>query len=306
MNGQCKSTLSGLALLVRVVVAVLCVAPAASPAAEAAAPAPKLQALIITGHQNTEHDWRGMEVILRRMLEETGRFEVRVTEEFRGATDETLAPYDVVLINFHGKDRLLDPGEIRWGERAERALFDFVKSGKGVVVYHSSFAMGDPSWPEFEHMAGAMLRFDAGSRRNPALDFPVDIVDRDDPITHGLRPQYVDVIDDMYVSMRWAPGEAIHVLATAFDDPKAYDAKAWPPRNYPLKLPARVEDLPGFGKVHPVVWTKRYGQGRVYGFTLGHGPESMARPFIIGLLTRGTEWAATGQVTIPLPPLALR
>jgi hypothetical protein len=291
----------------RALLALFLCSPVLALAGEAAPVAPpKVHVLLVTGHQNTEHDWRGMESIIRTMLEGTGRFDVKVTEEFRGATDETLAPYDVVVINFHGKDRLIDPGEIRWGERAERALFDFVKSGKGVVVYHSSFAMGDPSWPEFEHMAGAMLRFDAGSRRNPALDFPVDIVDRDDPITQGLRPQYLDVIDDMYVSMRWAPGEDIHVLATAFDDPKAYDAKAWPPKNYPLKLPARVEDLPGFGKVHPVVWTKHYGKGRVYGFTLGHGPESMARPFIIGLFTRGTEWAATGQVTVPLPPLALR
>lgn len=266
----------------------------------------KIQVLLITGHQNTEHDWRLMEGILRKTLEDAGRFEVRVTEEFRGATDETLAPYDVVVINYHGKDRLLDPGEIRWGDRAERALFDFVKAGKGVVVYHASFAMGEPSWPEFEHMAGAVLRFDAVSRRNPAADFPVDIVDLDNPITQGLRPQYIDVTDDMYVSMRWAPGEDIHVLATGYDDPKAYGANTWPPKNYPLKLPARVKDLPGFAKTHPLVWTKTYGKGRVYAFTLGHGPESMARPFIVGLFTRGTEWAATGQVTIPVPQLAAR
>ena len=270
------------------------------------APAKKIQVLLITGHQNTEHDWRLMEGILRKALEDTGRFEVRVTEEFRGATDETLAPYDVVVINFHGKDRLLDPAEIRWGDRAEKALFDFVKSGKGVVIYHGTFAMGEPSWPEFEHMAGAVLRFDAVSRRNPEPDFPVNIVDMDSPITRGMRAQYIDVTDDMYVSMRRTPGEDIHVLATGYDDPKAYTTHVWPPKNYPLQLPARLEDLPGLGKTHPLVWTKAYGLGRVYGFTLGHGPESMSRPFVVALFTRGTEWAATGQVTIPVPPIAAR
>jgi type 1 glutamine amidotransferase len=271
------------------------------------APAAKIQVLLITGHQNTEHDWRLMEPLLRRILEDTGRFEVKVTEEFRGASAETLAPYDVVVINFHGKDRLVDPGEIRWGERAEQALFEFVRAGKGVVVYHSSFAMGDPSWPEFEKMAGAMLRPAAVSRRNPALDFKVDIVDRNDPITRGMNASYLDVTDDMYVSMQWAPGEQIHVLATGLDDPAAYNPANFPPKNYRMmNMPSRIEDLPGIGKSHPLVWTKSYGKGRVYAITLGHGPEAVARPFFVGLFTRGTEWAATGAVTIPLPALAMR
>ena len=289
-------------------VAVLAVGPGIQPVRAADLVTPqKIQVLLITGHQNTEHDWRLMEPLLRRTLEETGRFEVKVTEEFRGATAETLAPYDVVVINFHGKDRLVDPGEIRWGERAEQALFDFVRSGKGVVVYHSSFAMGDPSWPEFEKMAGAMLRPAAVSRRNPALDFKVDIVDRNDPITHGMNSSYLDVTDDMYVSMFRAPGEQIHVLATGFDDPAAYNPASFPPKNYRMmNMPSKIEDLPGIGKSHPLVWTKSYGKGRVYAITLGHGPESVARPFFIGLFTRGTEWAATGAVTIPLPPLATR
>lgn len=57
-----------------------------------AAPAgpPKLQALIITGQNG--HDWRATTPVLKQALEETGRFEVRVTEEFRGAGPETLAP----------------------------------------------------------------------------------------------------------------------------------------------------------------------------------------------------------------------
>ena len=54
----------------------------------------KLQALIITGQNG--HDWKGTTPLLRKALEDTGRFEVRVTEEFRGAGPETLAPYDLV------------------------------------------------------------------------------------------------------------------------------------------------------------------------------------------------------------------
>ena len=57
-----------------------------------AAPAPKkIQALIITGQNG--HDWRTVCPLLRKALEDTGRFEVRIDEEFRGAGPETLAAF---------------------------------------------------------------------------------------------------------------------------------------------------------------------------------------------------------------------
>ena len=40
--------------------------------------------------------------VLRKILEGTGRFEVRLAEEFRGTGPETLAPYDVVLTPSEG------------------------------------------------------------------------------------------------------------------------------------------------------------------------------------------------------------
>jgi uncharacterized protein len=73
---------------------------------------PKIQTLLITGQNG--HDWRGVEEPLRKALESTGRFEVRVTEEFRGAGAETLAPYDLVILNYYDKRK----PELRWGERA--------------------------------------------------------------------------------------------------------------------------------------------------------------------------------------------
>ena len=50
---------------------------------------PKIQTLIVTGQNG--HDWRETTPLLRQILEETGRFEVHVTEEFRCAGTETLA-----------------------------------------------------------------------------------------------------------------------------------------------------------------------------------------------------------------------
>src|SRR6476646_11157831 len=72
---------------------------------------PKLQALIITGQNTASHDWRATTPVLRTLLEDTGRFEVPVTEDCRGAGPETLAPYDLVLVNYG--DRRQEP--LRWG-----------------------------------------------------------------------------------------------------------------------------------------------------------------------------------------------
>ena len=54
--------------------------------------------------------------------------------------------------------------------------------------------------------------------------------------------------------------------------------------------------------------TVAYGKGRVFHDTLGHVGATQKEPIVgmnsvdyIVLLQRGTEWAATGSVTIPVP-----
>jgi len=262
----------------------------------------RLQLLIITGKNSYEHDWRGTTNALRKMLEDTGRLEVHVTEEFRGATSATLKPYDAVLLNFTGRWFYSDPLEQRWGEPAESALFDYVRNGGGIVVYHATFTMGAPSWPEFERLAGGTLRSTpTQSRRSPVDGFRVHVVDRQDPITRGMREYMWTLDDDMYTNMRWDPGTKIHVLVTGHDDPAVYSYKfagpKYPPEAY---TPEKLSAMPGMDQDHPLVWTSQFGKGRVYSFTLGHGPDTLLYDAVTSLLVRGAEWAATGAVTIPL------
>jgi type 1 glutamine amidotransferase len=44
-----------------------------------------------------------------------------------------------------------------------------------------------------------------------------------------------------------------------------------------------------------------YGQGRVFHTALGHGLEAIKDVGFATTLQRGTEWAATGKVTQPVP-----
>jgi uncharacterized protein len=44
-------------------------------------------------------------------------------------------------------------------------------------------------------------------------------------------------------------------------------------------------------KTHAVIWVNTYGQGRVFGTTLGHGNNVMSDPVYLDLVTRGFLWA---------------
>jgi hypothetical protein len=246
-----------------------------------AASAPKkIQTLLITGQNG--HDWQTVSPLLKKQLEATGRFEVRMIEEFRGGGPETLAPYDLVVLNYYERrDK-----NLWWGERAQNALLDFVKSGKGLVMYHFSIAAFD-GWEEYEKLSGANWRPNQG-HHSPPHDFTVKITDREHPITKGLRAQFRQWNDELYANLKWQPQGAYHVLATAWDDHKLYQGKARQP-------------IPGDGIDQPMLWTLNYGQGRVFTTVLGHDGAAVQTPGFVTTFTRGAEWAATGAVTLPIP-----
>lgn len=262
--------------------------------------AEKLHVLIITGRHSYEHDWRGTSNMLVKMLEATGRFEVRVIEEFRGASAETLKPYDALIVNYVGRWNYSDKDEVRWGAQAEKAFFDYARGGGGVVMYHSSLVMGDPSWPELEKMLGGTMRA-AQSRRSPPGGFQMHVVNRMDPITEGMREYIWTFDDDMLTNLKWDPSVKVNVLVSGFDDPGSYAPKFAGPK-YPPQFysPAKLREMGGMGKENPLVWTTQFGKGRIYCVSVGHGPDTLQYGGVTSLITRGTEWAASGKVTVPV------
>ncbi|MCP5110234.1 MAG: ThuA domain-containing protein [bacterium] len=239
----------------------------------------KIQVLIITGQNG--HDWRGTTPILREILEETGRFEVRVTEEFRGAGPEALAPYDLVVLNYFERRKK----ELFWGDRAQNALLDWLRSGKGLVMYHFSTAAFN-GWDEYEKISGGNWRPNNG-HHSPPHDFTVDIKDSNHPITRGLKNSFAVADDELYANLKWQPKGSYHVLATAWDDHSLYKKARQP--------------IPGKGLDQPMLWTLKYGQGRVFGTALGHKPKNVKPVGFRVTFARGAEWAATGAVTQKIP-----
>jgi type 1 glutamine amidotransferase len=240
----------------------------------------KIQTLIITGLDS--HDWRGVTPHFRKILEGTGRFEVRIIEEPRGANSETFAPYDVAILVYNDAHN----PEVRWSERTKSALVDFVRSGKGLVVYHhSAGSFAKDNWEEFEKLCGGTWRPGSG-QHSPVHDFTVNILDPRHPITLGLKPSFVQTRDELYAGMKFQPAGSYHVLATAYDEPSLYQGEARQP-------------FPAPGIEQPLLWTVDYGKGRVFATMLGHDLAAASTPGFVVTFLRGAEWAATGAVTLP-------
>ncbi|MHC4168050.1 MAG: HEAT repeat domain-containing protein [Planctomycetota bacterium] len=98
--------------------------------------------------------------------------------------------------------------------------------------------------------------------------------DRNHAITAGLPEKWMHTKDELYSELR-GPAKNVTVLATAYADP----AKK------------------GTGEHEPMLMTIRYGKGRVFHTALGHAAEQLRCIGFIVTFQRGTEWAATGQVT---------
>ncbi len=240
----------------------------------------KARALILSGFNN--HDWRSTTPRLREILVGSGRFDVRVNEDPRGMTAGTLAPYDVLILDYQGP---------RLGEAAEEAIREFVASGKGMVVVHGASygfsgldVLGDghvptglveKPWPEFINLVGGIW-----SKANPETShgdrhtFKVEFRDTAHPITRDLG-DFFWATDELYHNLKMT--ESVHVLATAFSRPETR----------------------GTGEDEPILWTVDYGKGRVFQTVLGHDLVAMAEPGFEATFARGCEWAATGTVTLP-------
>ena len=222
--------------------------------------------LILTG--GSGHHWRGTSAILRRILEASGRFDVRICESYAGLTARTLADFDVVVDHHAGPP--LD------GD-TERAIAEFVKSGKGLVVTHGAIAAS--SIPD--GLANAVTRHgpaEATRRGEARVQFlRVKIAKPEHPIVQGIGPGF-RTADALVRGLKPLP--ASEVIATAAGD--APDG--------------------GTAKEEPVVVVSTAGKGRVCMFALGHDPSAMHEPEFASLFARATEWAATGKVTLPAEP----
>ncbi len=262
--------------------------------------AEKLRLLMIDGQNN--HDWQMMSPAMKTSLEGTGRFTVDVaTTPGKNASKDAwtrfqpdFTKYDVVLSNYNGE---------LWPKSVQDSLVAYVAGGGGLVVVHAANNAFE-AWPEWNDMiglgwrnntfgerlttddAGKVVRTAKGegpsSGHGPQHEYKLTIRDADHPVTKGMPMTWQHSKDELYHGQR-GPAKNMHILATAYSS----------------------KDQGGTGTNEPILWVIPYGKGRVFTTVLGHvnGGETVAIR-CIGFQTvvaRGSEWAATGKVTLPIP-----
>src|SRR6267142_1801823 len=207
----------------------------ALPAIGLAQSAQKLKALIVDG-QNNHKNWPDTTKMMKKYLEDTGRFTVDVATTAPQGTDPNYKPdfkkYDVVVSNYNGA---------AWPKETQAAFVGFVKNGGGFVCIHAadnSFS----EWPEYNEMiglggwggrteksgpyvyldsTGKLVRDESkgsGGHHGPQHPFQIVIRDSAHPITKGMPREWMHMNDELYDKLR-GPGENMHVLATTFADP---------------------------------------------------------------------------------------
>ena len=122
----------------------------------------------------------------------------------------------------------------------------------------------------------------------PQHDYALDIR-IDHPIMKGFKTPLMIKNDELF---------ARSPVATRGQPSRAGDRLRRPLRYGPQDKQTKV----GAGTDEPILWTTDFGKGRVFNIALGHGPEDTENPEFKAIFMRGVEWAATGKVTIPVPP----
>ena len=260
-----------------------------------ASAAPAIRAMILDGEQGGPyHAWQETTPYLKRMLTETGMFQVDIVTAPPAGEDfsdfkPAFSKYQVIVANYDVPDE-------RWSPELKASFEAYIRNGGGLVSYHAA-DNSFPGWPAYNKMigiggwrgrnekSGPLWYYKDGKLVSDTAPgnagthgarqaFQIVNQNTEHPITKGLPKTWMHVPDELYAALR-GPGENMTVLATAYSDPANH----------------------GTGRNEPILMVISFGKGRIFHTTLGHDLAAMNCVGFIQTFQRGAEWAATGKVT---------
>ena len=145
----------------------------------------------------------------------------------------------------------------------ENGLLEAVKSGVGIAGWHGGMGDSFRNNVNYQFMVGGQWVAHPGG----VIDYEVNIVEHDDPITAGLRD--FEMHSEQYY-MHVDPSNEV-LATTTFGGQYA----PW------------IE-----GVVMPVAWKRMWGKGRVFYCSLGHVARDFDVPEAREIVKRGMLWAS--------------
>ena len=250
-----------------------------------------IKTLLITGQNN--HNWSVSHVVLKQILENSGRFTVDFAISPAQGKDMSgfvldFTPYELVVLDYNGD---------AWPEETNKRFLEFVEKGGGAFAGWPEFnkicALGgwdgrdEKSGPYVYWSNGRLVKDSSagpGGSHGQQHEYVLNSRCKDHPIMKGLPLKWRHTKDELYDRMR-GPGNIGNLLYTAYSD----------------------KETGGSGREEPLIFTVDYGKARIFHTMLGHAGATMedntamqCTGFQI-LLLRGAEWAATGKVTQKVP-----
>ena len=226
-----------------------------------------IRILILSGSNN--HEWKQTTNQLESIYSEADMFSYEVTDLPDTLSSSDFEFFDVIVSNWNSWPE----NDLRWPQEAEEALSDFIKDGGGFVTFHAS-SSALYAWPEFKKFTTAAWVMDITGHGHVSAT-QVNIPYHEHAITNGMADFFIQ--DELWVNAE--ENTNFKILGTATNN----------------DLSARgTED-------QAAIMVMDYGKGRIFHTILGHDARTMRNRGFRTLMLRGTEWAATGSVTQPIP-----
>jgi type 1 glutamine amidotransferase len=146
-----------------------------------------------------------------------------------------------------------------------RSFLDAVSNGTGVAGMHGGMGDAFRGAIEYQLMVGGQFVAHPGGA---GVTYQVHIRNRDHPIMMGIR-DFTVTTEQYYMLV----DPANEVLATTYFN-RVHPPEVWRET------------------VMPVVWTKKYGRGRIFYCSLGHSLDIVTKPEVLTMMKRGMVWAA--------------
>jgi len=219
----------------------------------------KKKALIVQGGWDG-HEPKEISEIFRNILEGED-FDVEVSDTLDAYADvEKLKSLDLIVPHW-------TMGEIE--QEYVNNISEAVMSGVGLAGCHGGMCDSFRKNVDWQFMTGGNWVAHPG---NDGVEYMVNIKHSSSPLLEGIEDFKV-VSEQYYLHV----DPAVEVLATT----------RFPVVEGPHSLNKSVD--------MPVVWTKRWGSGRVFYSSLGHVANIVAMPEVSSIMKRGFLWSAEGK-----------